>query len=180
MTDPAVVAEAAQEQEAAPSARREPWAGWDPIIRVAGVVVSILATVVTVAVELELSALRAGGFALLFEGRSPWAGSGVAVPLAVPFAVGANLAIAWFAVTTTGRRWAIGPPWALWTFLMLAAAGTRTAEGDYLLGGQNWTALVTILVGSLTFAVYSYRMLLVPVRPRPGQTLVHRVSHPPR
>lgn len=163
MTEPLV------EEEAQAPARRAPWAGWDPIIRVAGVVVSIVATVVTVVFELELSALRAGGFAELFNGRSPWVGSGAAVPLAVPVAVGANLAIAWFAVTTTGRRWAIGPPWAIWTFLMLAAAGTRTAEGDYLLGGANWTALVMILAGSLTFAVYAYRMILKPVRPRPDQ-----------
>ncbi|WP_328462212.1 hypothetical protein OHA21_34625 [Actinoplanes sp. NBC_00393] len=146
-----------------PVVTREPWAGWDPLIRAAGVIVSILATVVTVFLELELSALRLGGFAELFAGRSPWGGSGAAVPLAIPVAVAANIAICWFAVTTTGRRWAIGPPWALWTLLMLAAAGVRTAEGDYLLGGTNWVALVMILVGSLTFAVYSYRLILRPV-----------------
>ncbi|MEU4425924.1 hypothetical protein AB0F81_35340 [Actinoplanes sp. NPDC024001] len=152
-----------------PPVARQPWAGWDTVIRVAGVVVSILATVVTAAIELELTALRSGGVAELFAGRNPWAGSGAAVPIAIPFAVGANLAIAWFAVTTTGRRWALGVPWALWTLLMLAAAGTRTAEGDYLIGGKNWVALVTILVGSLTFAVYSYRMILRPV-PRPADS----------
>jgi hypothetical protein len=141
--------------------------GWDTVIRVAGVVVSILATVVTALIELELSALRSGGLVQLFAGRSVWSGSGAAIPLAVPVAIGANLAIAWFAVTTTGRRWALGPPWALWTLLMLAAAGTRTSEGDYLIGGNNWVALVMILLGSLTFAVYSYRLIL---RPLPART----------
>ena len=48
---------------------------------------------------------------------------------------------------------------------MLAAAGTRTAEGDYLLSGDNWVALLMILAGSLTFAVYSYKMILKPVGP---------------
>lgn len=46
---------------------------------------------------------------------------------------------------------------------MLAAAGTRTTEGDYLLSDSNWVALVMILTGSLTFAVYSYKMILKPV-----------------
>ncbi|MFC7527857.1 hypothetical protein [Actinoplanes sp. GCM10030250] len=146
--------------------RREPWAGWDVVVRVAGVTVAIVATVVTALIEIELSALRVGGFAELFAGRSPWTGSGAAVPLAILVAVGANLLISWFAVTTTGRRWALGPPWALWTLLMLAAAGTRTAEGDYLIGGKNWVAVVMILVGSLTFAVYSYRMILKSAPPR--------------
>jgi hypothetical protein len=43
---------------------------------------------------------------------------------------------------------------------MLFAAGVRTSEGDYLLGGDNWVALLMILVGSLSYAVYSYRMIL--------------------
>jgi hypothetical protein len=72
----------------------------------------------------------------------------------------ANPAIAWFAVTTTERRWAVGLPWALWTLLMLAAAGIRTDEGDYLIGASDWVALVMILVGSLAFALYAYRMIL--------------------
>ncbi|MEV6298256.1 hypothetical protein AB0M02_02495 [Actinoplanes sp. NPDC051861] len=155
-----------QEREAPAAEKREPWPGWETVLRVAGVTIAVVATVVTAMIELELSALRSGGFVELFHGRSPWTGSGAAIPLAVPVAVGANWAISWFAVATTGRRWSVGPPWALWTLLMLAAAGTRTAEGDYLLGGENWTALVMILLGSLTFAVYSYRLILKPVPKR--------------
>jgi hypothetical protein len=54
----------------------------------------------------------------------------------------------------------MGLPWALWTLFMLFAAGVRTTEGDYLLGGNDWVALVMILVGSLSFAVFSYRAIL--------------------
>jgi hypothetical protein len=117
----------------------------DLTFRVAGVVITILATIFSGLLEIFLSTLRIGGVL-----------TGVSIPLAVV----TNVAIAWFAVTSTGRRWALGPPWALWTLMMLAAAGIRTNEGDYLLSGDNWIALVMILVGSLTFAVFSYRMIL--------------------
>ncbi|BEL11427.1 hypothetical protein Q0Z83_096180 [Actinoplanes sichuanensis] len=136
----------------------------DILLRVAGLTVALVATVLTVFVELELSALRTGAIGAVLDGDSPWTGSGAPLPVAVPLTVGVNLGIAWFAVTTTGRRWAAGPPWAVWTLLMLVASGTRTAEGDYLVGGTNWVALVVILAGSLTFAVYVYRMILAPVR----------------
>jgi hypothetical protein len=117
----------------------------DRTIRTAGVVISLLATVLTAALELFLTPLRLGG---------------VPVGLSILLAAVANPAIAWFAVTTTERSWALGPPWALWTLLMLGAAGIRTDEGDYLIGASDWIALVTILVGSLAFALYAYRMIL--------------------
>ena len=114
-------------------------------VRAGGVVVVLLATVVTAVAELYLTPLRLGG---------------VPIGVAVPFAAAANWGLAWFALTTTGRRWAMGLPWALWTVIMLFAAGVRTTEGDYLLGGSDWVALVMILVGSLSFAVFSYRAIL--------------------
>jgi hypothetical protein len=135
----------------------------DTVIRVSGLAVALIATVITALLELQLSALRSGAIQAVLDGDSPYTGTGAPLPLAVPLAIAANLAISWFAVTTTGRRWAAGPPWAVWTLLMLTAAGTRTAEGDYLVGGTNWVALVMILTGSLTFAVYVYRMILTPV-----------------
>ncbi len=147
--------------------RGEPWRGWDTVIRVAGVVVAVVATLVTALFELELTTLRSSGVAALLRGESLWASGGVLIPIAIPVAIAANLVIAWFAVTVTGRRWALGPPWALWTLIMLAAAGTRTTEGDYLLSGDNWVALVMILTGSLAYAVYSYRMILKPVAAKP-------------
>jgi hypothetical protein len=122
-------------------------------IRIAGLVIAILAAILSGLLELFFTTLRVGGFPI-----------GVSILMAVV----ANTAIAWFAVTTTGRRWALGPPWALWTLMMLFAAGVRTNEGDYLLGGNDYVALVMILLGSLTFAVYSYRMILKsPVAAKP-------------
>ena len=115
------------------------------VIRVAGLVIAVLATVLTAALELFLSPLRLGG---------------VPVGAAVVLAVVANLAICWFAVTTVGRRWALAPPWAVWTLIMFVAAGTRTTEGDYLISGSDWVALVMILLGSLAFAGYTYRSIL--------------------
>ena len=114
-------------------------------LRAAGLCIAVLATVLTAALELFLTTLRVGG---------------VPVGVSILLAAVANPAIAWFAVTTTERRWALALPWALWTLLMLAAAGIRTDEGDYLIGGSDWVALVMILVGSLAFALYAYRMIL--------------------
>jgi len=116
-----------------------------PALGAAGLLIAVLATVVTAVAELYLTPLR------LF---------GVPTGVAVLFAAVANWGLGWFAVTTTGRRWALAPPWALWTIIMLFAAGVRTREGDYLLSGNDWIALVMILVGSLSFAVFSYRLIL--------------------
>jgi hypothetical protein len=129
----------------APEEERTPSRALDRILRAAGLVVALLATVLTAALELFLTPLRLGG---------------VPVGASIILAAVANPAIAWFAVTTTERAWALGPPWALWTLLMLGAAGIRTDEGDYLIGASDWIALVTILVGSLAFAFYAYRLIL--------------------
>ncbi|OJF14429.1 hypothetical protein BG844_09915 [Couchioplanes caeruleus subsp. caeruleus] len=115
------------------------------LIRVGGVVVSLLAAVVTALLELFLTPLHIGG---------------VPIFVAVLLAAAANYGIAWFAVTTVGRRWAVAPPWGLWTAVMFFAAGVRTPEGDYLIGAEDLVALVTILVGSLAFAVFTYRAIL--------------------
>jgi len=131
--------------EAPPAEQQRESRAADRAIRAAGLLIALVATVVTAIGELYLTPLRIGG---------------VPVGVAVPFAAAANWGLAWFAVRTTGHRWAIGPPWALWTLLMLFAAGARTTEGDYLVSGEDWVALVMILVGSLTFAVYAYRAIL--------------------
>jgi hypothetical protein len=137
--------------EAPASASTDPAPGAEPrraletTIKTAGLVVAMFATVLSAVLELVLSSLRLGG---------------VQIGVAIPAAVVANLAICWFAVTTVGRRWAVGPPWAVWTLIMFAVAGVRTTEGDYLISGDNWVALVMILAGSLTFAVYLYKLIL--------------------
>jgi hypothetical protein len=131
--------------ESPPAEEQRQSRGAGRAIGVAGLLISLVATVVTAVAELYLTPLRIGG---------------VPIGVAIPFAAAANWGLAWFAVTTTGRRWAIGPAWALWTLLMLFAAGARTTEGDYLISGADWVALAMILVGSLTFAVYAYRAIL--------------------
>jgi hypothetical protein len=129
----------------APQDERAESRALDRTLRVAGLCIALLATVLTAALELFLTTLRVGG---------------VPVGVSIVLAAVANPAIAWFAVTATEWRWALGLPWALWTLLMLAAAGIRTDEGDYLIGASDWVALVMILVGSLAFALYAYRMIL--------------------
>jgi len=128
-----------------PEPRKPPSRALDRTIRITGLVVAVLAAIFSGLLELFFTSLRFGG---------------VPVGVSIPMAVVANVAVAWFAVTTTGRRWALAPPWAVWTLMMLFAAGVRTTEGDYLISGDNWVALIMILVGSLTFAAYSYRMIL--------------------
>ena len=139
---------------------RTPWRGWDPAIRVAGVVISIVAALLSGFFEVLLSTLRAGDLVTVWRGDPIGSGSGPLLGVSVLLAIVGNLGIAWFAVSTTRRGWALGPPWALRTLLMLFAAGVRTHEGDYLLTGDNWVALVMILMGSLAFALYAYRMII--------------------
>jgi len=115
------------------------------IIVSAGWVVAVLAAVLSGLLELFLTPLRLAG---------------VPIGLSILMALVANPAIAWFAVSTTGRRGAMSAPWIMWTVLMLLATGYRRPEGDYLVLGNDWVALVTVLVGSLAFAVFAYRMIL--------------------
>jgi hypothetical protein len=144
----------------APEQEKASGRSWDPVIRAGGVVVSIVAAFVTGVLELFLTTLRWGDLSSIWRGDPIGSGGGPLLGLSILLAVVGNYAIAWFAVSTTGRRWALGPPWALWTLMMLFAAGVRTNEGDYLLGGEDWIGLAMILLGSLTFAMYSYRMIL--------------------
>jgi len=148
-----------------PDGGRRAGPGWEPLIRIGGVLVSVVAVVVTGVLELLLTTLRAGDLVTIWKGDAIGSGGGPPIGLSILLAAVANYGIAWFAVSTTGRRWALAPPWALWTLMMLLAAGVRTSEGDYLLGGNDWVGLVMILVGSLTFAVYSYRMILRRLQP---------------
>jgi hypothetical protein len=124
---------------------RAPSRALELLIRVGGVLVAVVAAVLTGFLEIFMSTLRIGG---------------VPIGVAVPAAVLANLAICWFAVATVGRRWALAPPWVAWTLVMFFAAGLRSNEGDYLISGNNWVAQVMILAGSLAFAGYTYRTIL--------------------
>ncbi|GAB1694385.1 hypothetical protein [Krasilnikovia sp. M28-CT-15] len=139
--------------EPVPPPGRPPRRVLETVLRTAGVLISVLAALFSGLLELFWTSLRVGG---------------IPVGVAIPAAVAANLALAWFAVTTVGRRWALAPPWVAWTVLMLLATGYRRTEGDHLVDADNWVALVTVLAGSLAFAVYAYRMILrwPPVPPR--------------
>jgi hypothetical protein len=127
-------------QPEAPPAR----SGWEPVVVTGGLVIAILATFFSGVLELFLTPLRWGDLTTIWRGDAIGSGHGPLLGLSIVLAAAGNYAIAWFAVSTTGgRRWALGPPWALWT-----------------LAGNDWVGLAMILVGSLTFAVYSYRMIL--------------------
>jgi hypothetical protein len=159
---------------AAVSPAASPRGGWEVIVRTGGVVVSIVFAFVSGVLELLLSTLRAGDLTAIWHGDPIGSGGGPLIPVSAVLAVVGNIGLAWFAVGTTGRRWALGPPWAVWTVVMLIAAGVRTNEGDYLLSGTNYVALAMILIGSLTYAIYAYRMILKRIPPAAVSTSVKR------
>jgi hypothetical protein len=136
----------------APESPARPRRSLERVIRIAGLVIAVLAAVLSGLLELFFTQLRVGGFPI-----------GVSILMAL---VG-NVAIAWFTVTTTGRRRAVAAPWVVWTLIMFFATGVHTTEGDYLVSGDDYVALVMVLVGSLAFAVYTYRMILR--RPLPAK-----------
>jgi hypothetical protein len=144
----ATAGEAESGASTAESVQRAPGA-WrrylEAALRVGGCLVAVLAALLSGVLEVVFASWRVGGHLI--------GASAVAAVLM-------NVGIAWFAYRTVGRRWAVGLPWVVWTVLMFVAAGVRTAEGDYLLAGDNWVALVMILLGSLAFAIYAYRMIL--------------------
>ncbi|MFC4017239.1 hypothetical protein ACFOW4_04675 [Micromonospora sp. GCM10011542] len=115
-------------------------------LRVAGGVVVAVAGVLTGVLELLLATVRVGGQLI-----------GVSALLAI----GANIALSWFAHATVGRRWAVALPAVPWFALMVVAA-VRTTEGDLLLAGDNWVGLAMIVAGAMTFAVMGFRQILAP------------------
>lgn len=131
--------------EPAPPAR--PRRGVDLVLRVLGGVVSVVATLVTVALELLLAPLRIGGQLV-----------GVSVLLAVV----ANLALGWFAPRVVGARWALALPFVTWFGTMAVIAAGRP-EGDILLA-NTWVGYATVFGGVTVFAVQAFRMVLAPRR----------------
>ncbi|MFC5922138.1 hypothetical protein [Micromonospora vulcania] len=115
-------------------------------LRVAGAVIVVVAGVLTGVLELLLATVRVGGQLI-----------GVSALLAV----GANIALSWFAHEVVGRRWAVALPAVPW-FALMAVAAIRTTEGDLLLAGDNWVGLAMIVAGAMTFAVMGFRQILAP------------------
>jgi hypothetical protein len=87
----------------------------------------------------------------------------VRLPVALVCAVAGNAALAWFTRAVTGKLLAVLAPFAVWTALMLVAAG-RTREGDLVLTSNNWVGLVTMFAGALSFAVVAYWLTIRSVR----------------
>jgi hypothetical protein len=115
-------------------------------LRVAGGVVAVVAGVLTGVLELLLATVRVGGQLI-----------GVSALLAI----GANIALSWFAHEAVGRRWAVALPAVPW-FALMAVAAVRTTEGDLLLAADNWVGLAMIVAGAMTFAVTGFRQILAP------------------
>ncbi|KAB1939817.1 hypothetical protein F8271_16925 [Micromonospora sp. ALFpr18c] len=115
-------------------------------LRVAGGVVVVLAGVLTGVLELLLATVRVGG---------------QLIGVSVLVAVGANIALSWFAHEAVGRRWAVALPAVPW-FALMAVAAIRTSEGDLLLAADNWVGLAMIVAGAMTFAVMGFRQILAP------------------
>ncbi|WP_019869355.1 hypothetical protein [Salinispora oceanensis] len=112
-------------------------------LRVSGGVLAVAGGALSAVLELLLASLRVGGHLI-----------GVTVLVAV----GLNVALSWFALTTVGRRWAVALPAVPWFFLV-AVAGIRTSEGDVLLAG-TWVDLLLVVAGAMTFAVLGFRQIL--------------------
>ncbi|WP_327650613.1 hypothetical protein [Micromonospora zamorensis] len=115
-------------------------------LRLVGAIVVVIAAVVTGVLELLLATVRVGGQLI-----------GVSAVLAV----GANIALSWFAYEAVGRRWAVALPTVPW-FALMAVGAIRTTEGDLLLSGDNWVGLAMIVAGAMTFAVMGFRQILAP------------------
>ncbi|MET7667073.1 hypothetical protein [Micromonospora luteifusca] len=126
-------------------------------LRLAGAIVVVVAGVLTGVLELLLATVRVGGQLI-----------GVSALLAV----GANIALSWFAYEVVGRRWAVALPAVPW-FALMAVAAVRTSEGDLLLAGDNWVGLAMIVAGAMTFAVMGFRQIL-------AQPSTLRLMTPPR
>lgn len=118
----------------------------DLALRITGGVLVVLAAAVTAVLEVFFAPLRVGGFLI---GASALA------------AVVANVALAGFALSTVGARWAVALPALTWFAVLMVASG-GTPEGDILLAENNWVGLATIFTGSMAFAIVAYRVILSP------------------
>lgn len=136
-------------------AERKPSPALEMLIKVSGALVAVLAALFSGLLEMFTTTLRVGGYLIC---------------VSVVAAIVGNYAIAWFTVRTVGRVRAVALPGLVWVGLMLFAAGYRTSEGDYLIAGDNYVALVMIFAGSITWAIFTYRTVikrLPPPAPKP-------------
>ncbi|WP_203706635.1 hypothetical protein [Asanoa iriomotensis] len=121
------------------------------LLTIAGVVITLLLSVLTAVLELLLISVRVGGQLI-----------GVSAVLAL---VG-NLFVGWFAYRSTRRKWVVLPAALIWLLITLLAAG-RTTEGDYLIAANNWVGWAMIGLGSLGWTIVGIRLVSSP----PAKTL---------
>jgi hypothetical protein len=133
-----------EREPAAPPARPRP--ALDLALRVAGGVIAMLAGVLSAVLELLLATVRVGG---------------QLIGVSALVAIGAGIALSWFAHEAVGARWAVVLPALPW-FALMAVASVRTTEGDLLVSGDNWVGLAMIVAGAMTFAVMGFRQILAP------------------
>jgi hypothetical protein len=87
------------------------------------------------------------------------------VPVAVAGAVVGNAALAWFTRQVTRNVLAVAVPLVAWAVPMFFAS-TKTREGDLVLAGNNWVAIVTLVAGLFTFVLAAFSLAVLPaVRP---------------
>ncbi|WP_091350374.1 hypothetical protein [Micromonospora rhizosphaerae] len=139
------------EEETAPPSRR-PGPALDLALRVAGGVIAVVGGALSGVLELLLATVRVGG---------------QLIGVSVLVAIGAGIALSWFAREAVGRRWAVVLPALPW-FVLMAVASVRTSEGDLLISGDNWVGLAMIVAGAMTFAVMGFRQILAPPTGREG------------
>lgn len=132
------------QEPAAPPAR--PRRGLDLALRIVGGLIAVVAGLLSAVLELLLATVRVGG---------------QLIGVSVLVAVGAGVALSWFAHEAVGRRWSVVLPALPW-FVLMAVASVRTTEGDLLLAGNNWVGLAMIVAGAMTFAVMGFRQMLAP------------------
>lgn len=130
-----------------PAGGERPSGTGDALLRIVGGVVVVVAALATATLELMFARIRVGGHL---------------IGMSALLAVAANVVLSWFAQRAVGGKWAFALPAVPW-FLLIAAAGSRTHEGDLLLAG-DWVGLLTVVGGSIAFAVMGFRSILTPPR----------------
>lgn len=145
----------------------EPRPGWDLFYRIAGTVVGVLLGIATGVAEAVMTPLYIGSV------RSP------AAPL---LALVGNAALVWFTWTVTRRAGLSLIPGAAW-FIVMIIATSKTSEGDLVVTG-TWVGLLTLLLGSVGWAVAGYLAVLRRPMPRrepgPIAPVAPAGSRPPR
>ena len=84
----------------------------------------------------------------------------VKIPIALVLAILGNLTLPALALRASGSKFVTTLPAVVWFIVIVALAG-GTAEGDVVLAGNDWTALLLLLVGSIAAAAGVYFALLI-------------------